>query len=135
VRRIWVSPELTGYLTFPYCRQVARIQRVTTILRTGRVRQEQAAIVTSLPPEEASPAQVLARVRGHWVIENRSHWVRDVTFDEDRSQVRTEQGPHTMALLRNLAIALLRLLGFAFIPTGLRTFAQRPRLVLNALGL
>jgi predicted transposase YbfD/YdcC len=41
--------------------------------------------VTSLPPERATPARLLELVRGHWAIENKSHWVRDVTFDEDRS--------------------------------------------------
>ena len=46
--------------------------------------------------------------RGHWRIENRVHWVRDVTFDEDRSQIRTEAAPQVMAGLRNLVIALVR---------------------------
>ena len=74
------------------------------------------------------PRQLLTR-------QNRSHWVRDVTFDEDRSQVRTGQGPRMMAILRNLAIAIIRLLGFDSVPQGLRHFAQRPRLALSALGL
>ena len=55
--------------------------------------------------------------------------------DEGRSQVRTRQGPRMMAILRNLAIAILRLLGFESVPRGLRHFAQRPRLALTALGL
>jgi predicted transposase YbfD/YdcC len=135
VRRIWTSTELNGYVDFPHCRQVARIERITTLVRTGKTRQEQIAVITSLAPEQASPAEVLERVRSHWSIENRSHWVRDVTFDEDRSQVRTDQGPRMMAILRNLAIAIIRLLGFDYLPKGLRYFAQRPRLALNALGL
>ena len=61
--------------------------------------------------------------------------MRDVTFDEDRSQVRTKRGPRMMAILRNLAIAIIRLLRFPYVPAGLRYFAQRPRLALNALGL
>ena len=135
VRRIWTSTELNGYVDFPHCQQVARIERVTTVIRTGKIRQEQVAIISSLSPQLASPARLLERVRSHWSIENRSHWVRDVTFDEDRSQVRTGQGPLMMAILRNLAIAIIRLLGFDYLPKGLRYFAQRPRLVLNALGL
>jgi len=135
VRRIWTSTELNGYVDFPHCQQVARIERVTTVIRTGKIRQEQVAIISSLSPQLASPARLLERVRSHWSIENRSHWVRDVTFDEDRSQVRTGQGPRMMAILRNLAIAIIRLLGFDYLPKGLRYFAQRPRLVLNALGL
>ena len=135
VRRIWTSTELNGYLDFPHCGQVARIERLTTETRTGQVRHDDATIITSLSPHQASPARLLELVRGHWSIENRSHWVRDVTFDEDRSQVRTGQGPRMMAILRNLAIAILRLLGFASVPRGLRHFARRPRLALNALGL
>ena len=48
-------------------------------------------------------------MQGHWGIENRLHWVRDVTLDEDRSQVRTGQAPRVMATLRNTAISLLRI--------------------------
>lgn len=135
IRRIWTSTELDGYVNFPYCRQVARIERTTTLSSTGKTRHEQVAIITSRGQERASPAELLECVRGQWSIENRSHWVRDVTFDEDRSQVRTGQGPRMMAILRNLAIAIIRLLGFAYLPEGLRYFAQRPRLVLNALAL
>jgi predicted transposase YbfD/YdcC len=135
VRRIWTSTELNGYVDFPCCQQVARIERFTTVISTGKMRHERVAIITSQSPKDASPAELLHHVRGHWSIENCSHWVRDVTFDEDRSQVRTAQGPRMMAILRNLAIAIIRLLGFRSVPKGLRTFAQRPRLVLNALGL
>ncbi|SDM36383.1 hypothetical protein [Actinomyces ruminicola] len=49
-----------------------------------------------------------AWVRGHWAIENRLHWVRDVTYDEDNHQLRTGSGPQVMAALRNLAISLIR---------------------------
>ncbi len=62
-------------------------------------------------------------VRGQWQIENRAHWVRDVTFDEDRSQVRTASGPQVMACLRSLAISLLSLAGEANIAAGLRNTA------------
>jgi hypothetical protein len=76
--------------------------------------------VTSLAPTQASPARLLALVRAHWTIENRLHWVRDVTFDEDRSQIRRGAGPQVMATLRNLAISLLRLAGASFIAPALR---------------
>lgn len=114
---------------------MARIERITTKVASGATRREQVAIITSLSQDEASPADVLQLVRGQWSIENRSHWVRDVTFDEDRSQVRSGKAPRMMAILRNLVIALIRLLGFRYVPQGLRHFAQRPRLALNALGL
>lgn len=113
---------------------MAKIERVTTIVRTGAVRRETAYIITSLAPEKASPEKLMALVRDHWSIENRSHWVRDVTFDEDRSQIRARSGPRMMAILRNLAIGIIRFLGFANIPDGIRHFLRR-RNVLAALGL
>jgi hypothetical protein len=133
-RRIWVSTQLHDYLDFPHCRQVARIQRHTTLLRSGKIRAEQAFILTSLSPEKGPPETLLALVRGHWGIENRSHWVRDVTFDEDRSQIRTGSAPRMMAILRNLAIGIIRLLGFSHVPEGLRYFSRRAH-VLAVLGL
>ncbi|WP_233188250.1 transposase, partial [Actinomyces qiguomingii] len=65
-------------------------------------------LICSIPPEQAPPEQVAAWIQGHWAIENRVHWVRDVTYDEDRHQLRTGSGPQVMATLRNLAISLIR---------------------------
>ena len=65
-------------------------------------------------------------IRGHWGIEDRLHWVRDMDFDEDRSQVRTASGPRIMASLRNLVITILRLAGAASIAAVLRYHARRP---------
>jgi len=91
--------------------EVFRIQRdVFDLDRTPRSR-EIAFGVTSLLPERADQARLMTLVRGHWEIENRVHWVRDVTMGEDRSQVRTKRSPHAMASLQNLAIGALRLLG------------------------
>ena len=65
-------------------------------------------------------------IRGHWGIEDRLHWVRDMDFDEDRSQVRTASGPRIMASLRNLVITILRLAGMTNIAAALRYHARRP---------
>jgi hypothetical protein len=73
--------------------------------------------------------------RGHWHIENKLHYVRDVIFDEDRSQVRTGHIPQIMAAFRNLAISILRLLGYANIAAACRRVAAHPALALTALGL
>ena len=69
--------------------------------------------MTSLPPQHkrGSPQALLGLLRGHWHIENKSHYVRDVTFDEDRSQVRVGSLPQVLAALRNACISLLRLRG------------------------
>ena len=70
-----------------------------------------------------SGARFAQAVRGHWGIENRLHWVRDVTFDEDRCQIRTGAAPQVMAALRNLVIGLFRLSGLRNIAAALRTHA------------
>ena len=77
--------------------------------KAKRTTVEVVYLVCSLPMEQAQPEQVAAWVQGHWGIENRLHWVRDVVFDEDRHQLRTRNGPEIMAALRNLAIGLIRL--------------------------
>jgi hypothetical protein len=82
--------------------------------------------VTSLAPECADAACLLALVRGHWHIENTSHWVRDVTFDEERSQVRCGHIPQVMAALRNTAIGLMRWAGATTIAAACRRFAAQP---------
>jgi predicted transposase YbfD/YdcC len=91
--------------------------------------------VTDLGADKAAPAEIAQHVRGHWSIENRSHYVRDRTFDEDRSQVRVGGAPQALATLRNLAISVLRLAGFDNIASGLRWMAWDHRRSLDLLGL
>ncbi len=95
---------------------------------------EVAYFVTSLPPDRANAATLLRHQRGHWQIENGLHYVRDVTFDEDRSAVRSGAAPQTLAACRNLAIALLRRAGLAPIAAGLRTFAGRPHSAIRLIA-
>lgn len=73
--------------------------------------------------------------RGHWAIENRLHWVRDVTFDEDRCRIRKGAGAQVMASLRNLAISLLRMAGARYIAPALRACARLGQNVLRLIGL
>ena len=91
--------------------------------------------VTSLSPEQASAATALSFNREHWGIENKVHWVRDVTFDEDRSQVRRGEAPQTMATLRNLVVGLLRLCGVENIAAGLRHLSWNQEKVLALVGV
>jgi len=91
--------------------------------------------VTSLTAEKADAARLLELNRGHWQIENRVHYVRDVTFDEDRSQVRNRSGAHMMASIRNLVISIFRLLGFRYIPDAIRYFAMRIEKAFNLIGI
>jgi predicted transposase YbfD/YdcC len=89
--------------------------------------------VTSLTATQASAAGLAAIIRGHWAIEDCLHWVRDMDFDEDRSQVRTASGPRIIAALRNLAITILRLAGHASIAAAIRHHARRPDRPLRAI--
>ena len=82
--------------------------------------------ITSLTAIQARPAELAAIIRGHRLIEDRLHWVRDMDWDEDRSRVRTGNGPRVMASLRNLAITILRLTGQTSIAAVLRHHARRP---------
>ncbi|WP_143517632.1 transposase [Pseudonocardia sp. MH-G8] len=75
---------------------------------------------------DVRPDRLADIIRGHWHIENRLHWVRDVTFDEDLSQIRTGTGPATMAVLRNLAISRHRLAGATNIAEAGRETGRHP---------
>jgi predicted transposase YbfD/YdcC len=83
-------------------------------------------VITGLTSRLASPEKIARLVRSQWVIENRLHFIRDVTFDEDRSQLRTGHGPENMATLRNLAINELREHGHTNIAAGLRKMSYEP---------
>lgn len=134
-RELRASTALNDYVDFPHVAQVCRIERDVLELKSGKHRHETVFAVTSLTPAQADPHRLLCLNRGHWGVENRSHYVRDVTFDEDRSRIRVGTGPAMMATLRNLAISLARLLGFTNIASALRAFAAQPRRTLAALGL
>ena len=122
-------------MSFPHVRQVLRVERTYSNLDGSDPRTEIRSFVTSAPAERASPAQLLAYVRGHWSIENKLHHVRDRTFDEDRSQVRKGSTPHLMASLRNLAITALRLAGASSnIAAALRTLAWNSAVLPRLLG-
>jgi hypothetical protein len=135
VRSIWASAELCGYLDFPYAAQVFTIRREVTEMVSHKHRCETVHGLSSLPVERATPACLLALSRGHWTIENRLHWVRDVTFDEDRSCIRTGAGAQVMASIRNLAISLLPIAGARYIAPALRRCARSDPQTLRLIGL
>jgi Transposase DDE domain len=100
------------------------------------VRSAVAALcITSLSAREAAPVHLAGYVRGHWSIENKIHWVRDVTFREDASRVRTASRPRIMVTLRNLVIGLIRQAGHTKIAATIRKIKRDPRLLMAILGL
>ena len=126
-RSLKVTAVAAG-IAFPHAAQaiqVVRRRRLNGKNNTKRTSQT-AYAVTSLTAARASPAQLAGILRGHWSIEDSLHWVRDMTYGEDSSQVRTRNGPRVMASLRNLAITILRLAGHANIAAALRHHARRP---------
>jgi predicted transposase YbfD/YdcC len=133
VRTLQTSTVLNDYLDWPGLQQVFRLDRQRTKVNTGQVLTQVVYGLTSLSAPQAGAAQLLALTRKQWSIENRSHWVRDVTFGEDHSQVRVGFLPQVMAALRNCVISLLRLLGFRFIPDAFDYFAARSFEALTAI--
>jgi hypothetical protein len=132
-RTLRVSTLLNDYLDWPHVAQVCTIERVVT--RHGRTTCETGYAITSLRPDQADAARLAVIWRGHWGIENRLHWVRDVTFDEDRSQIRTGHAPQVVAALRNTAIGILRRAGHTNIAAALRTYAAKPLDIVALAGL
>ncbi len=135
VRAIQTSTLLNNFVRFPYCGQVFKITREVTKLKTGEIYNETVYGITSLTQYKADSLKLLSINRKHWSIENSSHYVRDFTYDEDRSQVRTKKGPQMMSCLRNIAISLLRLVKEKNIAKAVREIAARPYLALRLLGV
>jgi hypothetical protein len=102
---------------------------------TGAVRTETVDGLTRLTSHEATPARLLERVRGHWQLENQSHGVRDVPFDEDRSHVRGGPIPQVRAAFRNTTIGLLRRAGYANIAAACRLLPAQPARTLALMGI
>jgi hypothetical protein len=130
---VQTTTRLNDYLDWPGVGQVCRIERV--VKQGGHMTREVAYAITSVGPEWADAATLLEWWRGHWGIENRLHWVRDVTMGEDASRIRTEAAPQVMAALRNAAVSLLRLLGVTNIAEALRANPYRVPDLLTELGI
>ena len=115
---------------FPGAKLAAQLTRTRRPLASQTTSTETVYAVTDLGYDDITPSALAAVIRGHWSIENRLHWVRDTTFAEDHSQVRTGHGPQVMATLRNLAVSLHRHSGAVNIAAAARAIAHRPERVL-----
>ena len=128
-RRTVKAALAPAWIEFAGAAQVAQVRR--TVTKKGKKTVEVVYLITSA--RDASPATLAAWIRGHWEIENKLHWVRDVTYQEDKSLVRTASAPRVMASLRNLAIGLLRLDGHSNIAAANRHHARDPQRTLRLL--
>ena len=124
---------MNAYLDWPGVAQVGQIESV--VERDGKVSQETRYFITSAPASWPMPVQLLEWTRGHWSIENRSHYVRDVTFGEDASRIRKGGGPEIMAALRNAAIGFFRATGATNIAETIRRNASQVRTLFTKLGI
>jgi predicted transposase YbfD/YdcC len=118
---------------WPGLAQVLKLQRTTH--RHGQETCEVQYAITSLSPQRADAAKLLALWRGHWGIENREHWIRDSHWREDRCRVRRSRGAHNLAAFRNAAINLLRLAKTPNLAAALRENAYRVERLFARLGI
>jgi predicted transposase YbfD/YdcC len=135
-RRTIKVVSVAAGLLFPYAVQAIQIKRRVRGLGPGaKWRTVTVYAITSLPVHQARPADLAAWIRGHWTIENKLHYVRDVAYGEDHSQTRTGNTPRAMATLRNLAISALRLAGETNIAQALRRLGRDATRPLAILGI
>jgi hypothetical protein len=135
-RALTASTELNTYLDWPDVQQSLALDYHATRTATGAVHAKRRYAITSLSVPLASAQQLLTLWRGHWSIENRLHYPRDVVFHEDRSRLRTGNAPTAMAAIRNLVINLIR--SFRHYPSlqfAREHFAARPFHALALLEL
>ncbi len=133
IRRL--KSAVFAHLDYPHARQALQVVRRRRDLGTGKLTTERIYLVTNLPPGAATGSELAAWIRGHWLIENQLHHVRDRTFREDASKIRTRHLPHVMAGLRNLAIGVHRQDGHTNIAAALRRTGRDHQRPLTALGL
>ena len=134
-RRIWTSERLSGYVNFPHAAQVACVEREVFEVSSDKTRCERVYLISSQTRAQAGAEQLLALNRGHWGIENKLHYVRDLACDEDRCRARKGNTPRALACMRNFAISLLRLLHVPNIKAALRDLAANPRKIFTMLRL
>ena len=130
-RTLVASTALNDYVNWPGVGQVLKRTCRRLILKTGQVHEETSYGITSLTPEQASAAHLEALWRGHWTIENRLHYVRDVTFGEDAGQAHCGHTPQNLAVIRNALLVLIRRNHWSSVADALRHYGASPERALR----
>jgi len=133
IRTLSTTTILNQYLDWPGVAQVGEIK--ATIYEGSKQTQSTRYFITSVPRNLAGAAKLLEWGRGHWSIENKSHYVRDTAFAEDASRIRKNAGPQIMAAFRNAAISFFRMTGVKNISAELRSNAYHVEDLLSKLGI
>jgi predicted transposase YbfD/YdcC len=131
-RTLTASSQPSQTLDWPYLGQAFQLARQVYVCRSGQERSETVYGLTSLPALEASPARLLELTRGHWSIENGLHYRRDVTFQEDACRMKSHTAAQALAVCNNLALGLLRHVGWENLAAARRYYEAR---LDEALGL
>ena len=127
------TTALNEYLDWPGVAQVGEV--TSQVDENGQRTEATRYFITSVPRTVAGASELLPPTRGHWSIENGSHYVRDVSFGEDASRIRKGSGPEVMAAFRNAAIGFLRSTGVTNIAAALRKNAARVDELFTKLGI
>jgi predicted transposase YbfD/YdcC len=131
-RTVKITAVSTG-IGFPHAVTAIQITRRGRPLTGTRWRTETVYAITDLDQTQIRPDELADTLRGHWHVENKLHWVRDVTFGEDLSQIRVGHGPAVMATLRNFSISVHRRHGATNIAASTRRVSRHPARVLPLL--
>jgi predicted transposase YbfD/YdcC len=134
-RTLSCTDDLDDDLIWPGVQQVLRRETERLKLTTGEVTRAVTYGVTSLAAQDATPEQLAGLWRGHWAIENRRHYVRDVTLGEDACQMHVGAAPQALAAVRNGLISLLRRDGWRNIAAGLRHYSTSVTDALQLIGV
>src|SRR5208337_4857546 len=132
-RTLKATTALNDYLDWPGVGQVGQVE--SEVVKDGKTSHEIRYFITSVSRPVAGAGQLLKWARGHWSVENRSHYVRDVTMGEDASRIRKRSGPEVMAAFRNATIGLLRTMGVTNIAEALRRNASQVGGLFARLGI
>jgi predicted transposase YbfD/YdcC len=127
------TTALNEYLDWPGVAQVGEV--TCQVDENGKHTEATRYFITSVPRTVAGASELLCWTRGHWSIENKSHYVRDVTLGEDASRIRKRSGPEVMAAIRNATIGFLRSTGVTNIAEALRRNASRVEDLFAKLGI
>jgi predicted transposase YbfD/YdcC len=125
-RELWTLPIYDDFLNWPGARLMLRLQRTVIHKTTGELHREVAYALSSLDLDSLNAHQLLTLWREHWHIENRVHYVCDVTLGEDACRIRSGAGPRVFSALRRTVLTTLRTQGLSNVAEALRSFAQFP---------
>jgi hypothetical protein len=132
-RTLRTTTVLTLHQKWPGLAQGFELTRQRTV--KGVTTEEVVYGITSLKPEEATAKRLLGLTRGHWGIENKLHYVRDVTLGEDGCRVRKGTAPQVLAAVRNVVIHLLAGVEAASCAAAIRRLNNHPEEALALLDL